>query len=351
MAPFLVRTSGPTDSTRPKARALGFSFVTLLVAGCVSYEPAPVDVSQVLHDLEALRWEASGTNGDETSAEDGATPRELAAFAVAHNPTLSAVRGRIGVSNALLIEAGLLPDPTIGWDAMDVLAVELNGEDFEAVVSSVDADASEIVVNGDITVFVQPGADLFDLTDDEQTDLDLGDLEEDDSVRLFGLDGCEAETFAAFVVLLLPDELPEPEDGEGCGVGFWKNHLDAWPEDIDPDDLFSDYFDDAFPGKTLLDVLRQGGGELHRAGVVHRLAVRQPRQLHPPAALGLTAQEQAALGLGELLLAVEPEAGLVVLERGVGHGGQMTGSMPRSAKPLSSKFLRKRSRSFSAWAS
>ena len=133
MAPFLVRASGPTDSTRPRAGALGFSFVTFLVAGCVSYEPAPVDVSQVLHDLEALRWEASGTNGDETSAEDGATPRELAAFAVAHNPTLSAVRGRIGVSNALLIEAGLLPDPTIGWDAMDVLAVELNGESATSV--------------------------------------------------------------------------------------------------------------------------------------------------------------------------------------------------------------------------
>lgn len=133
MAPVLIRALGPTDSTRTTARAFGPSLVALLVASCVSYEPAPVDVSQVLHDLEALGWEAPEADGDAASADQGATPRELAAFAVVHNPALASARARIGVSSALLVEAGLLPDLEIGWDAMDVLAVEIEGESATSV--------------------------------------------------------------------------------------------------------------------------------------------------------------------------------------------------------------------------
>ena len=134
MAPLLVRAPGPTDSTRRSTpRALLALFAAFSVAGCVGYEPAPVDVSRVLHDLQAVRWEAHENEGDGTSARGGATPRELAAFAVAHNPALASARARIGVSNALLVEAGLLPDPQIGWDAMDALAVEIDGESATSV--------------------------------------------------------------------------------------------------------------------------------------------------------------------------------------------------------------------------
>lgn len=59
-----------------------------------------------------------------------------------------------------------------------------------------------------------------------------------------------------------------PTGGEGCTPGFWKQaqHFDAWTDPYDPGDLFSDHFENAFPGKTLLQVLQQGGGGLNALG-------------------------------------------------------------------------------------
>ncbi|MFN0179986.1 MAG: hypothetical protein ACKVZ0_14395 [Gemmatimonadales bacterium] len=56
--------------------------------------------------------------------------------------------------------------------------------------------------------------------------------------------------------------------GEGCTPGYWKqpHHFDSWPAPYAPGDLFSAYFEDAFPGKTLLQVLSTGGGKLIALG-------------------------------------------------------------------------------------
>ena len=56
--------------------------------------------------------------------------------------------------------------------------------------------------------------------------------------------------------------------GQGCTPGYWKQeqHFDSWPAGYLPSDLFSKYFEDAFPGKTLLFVLWQGGGGLNALG-------------------------------------------------------------------------------------
>lgn len=55
--------------------------------------------------------------------------------------------------------------------------------------------------------------------------------------------------------------------GEGCTPGYWKVfvHRDSWV-DYSPTDLFSSVFENAFPGKTLLQVLWQGGGGLNALG-------------------------------------------------------------------------------------
>jgi hypothetical protein len=47
--------------------------------------------------------------------------------------------------------------------------------------------------------------------------------------------------------------------GEGCTPGYWKqpHHFDDWPAGYDPATPFSDVFEDAFAGKSLLDVLAQ----------------------------------------------------------------------------------------------
>jgi hypothetical protein len=57
---------------------------------------------------------------------------------------------------------------------------------------------------------------------------------------------------------------------QGCTPGYWKqrHHFDSWPAlaPFRPESLFSAVFEDAFPDKTLLDVLKRGGGGLRSLG-------------------------------------------------------------------------------------
>jgi len=59
----------------------------------------------------------------------------------------------------------------------------------------------------------------------------------------------------------------EESGGEGCTPGYWKQdqHFDSWTT-YTPDMQFSDVFEDAFPGQTLLDVMWNGGGGLNALG-------------------------------------------------------------------------------------
>lgn len=95
--------------------------VALALPSCVSYEPQPVEPLAILRELEqaALPSERKGA-----PAGNGLTPRQAAGWAVTHNPALVALRAEFGIAEAELVRAGLLPDPVVGWDAMDVLAVE-----------------------------------------------------------------------------------------------------------------------------------------------------------------------------------------------------------------------------------
>jgi hypothetical protein len=60
----------------------------------------------------------------------------------------------------------------------------------------------------------------------------------------------------------------EERGGEGCTPGYWKQpqHFGNWTAPYDPNDLFSEHFENAFPGMTLLQVLSQGGGGLKALG-------------------------------------------------------------------------------------
>jgi hypothetical protein len=55
--------------------------------------------------------------------------------------------------------------------------------------------------------------------------------------------------------------------GQGCTPGYWKqpHHFDSWVG-YSPDQLFSSVFENAFPGRTLLQVLEAGGGGLTALG-------------------------------------------------------------------------------------
>ena len=57
------------------------------------------------------------------------------------------------------------------------------------------------------------------------------------------------------------------EEDEFCSLGYWKQeqHFDSWQSYV-PSQQFSSIFENAFPGKTLLQVLQQGGGGLNKLG-------------------------------------------------------------------------------------
>jgi len=103
----------------------------LILCGCgtVGYQPSPLDPAEVLRTLRtADDLDPVGPASGEPSAA-GLTIEQAAAFAVTRNPQLAAIRAEIGVAEARLVEAGLLPDPSIGWDAMDVLTNQwVNGD-------------------------------------------------------------------------------------------------------------------------------------------------------------------------------------------------------------------------------
>lgn len=68
-------------------------------------------------------------------------------------------------------------------------------------------------------------------------------------------------------ILTFFNSIEEMGGGQGCTPGYWKQsqHFDSWTG-YAPNQLFSSVFEDAFPGKTLLQVLQQGGGGLNALG-------------------------------------------------------------------------------------
>lgn len=61
---------------------------------------------------------------------------------------------------------------------------------------------------------------------------------------------------------------PPAGGGQGCTPGYWRqrHHYDSWAAPYTPDTPFGAVFEDAFPGKTLGQVVRQGGGGLKALG-------------------------------------------------------------------------------------
>lgn len=73
---------------------------------------------------------------------------------------------------------------------------------------------------------------------------------------------------ASFKWLTAALSVADRQGGQGCTPGYWKqpNHFADWTAPYSPDDLFADYFEDAFPGRTLHDVVKKGGGGLDALG-------------------------------------------------------------------------------------
>ena len=117
----------------------------LVCTGCTSYEPAPLPPGDLLQALERVGLEdvprvfragpparardpgqvaATGSDAAALAFDpaDGLTLVEASAAAVRLNPLLAALRAEVAVTDAQLVEAGLLPDIVVGWEAGNNIA-------------------------------------------------------------------------------------------------------------------------------------------------------------------------------------------------------------------------------------
>jgi len=91
----------------------------LLIAGCASYQPLPLDASlKPPHSIDQLHTDASAHTelpkvwrNSAVNVRDGLNETEVALLAVLNSPHLYAARMQIGEAQARLVKAGLLPDP------------------------------------------------------------------------------------------------------------------------------------------------------------------------------------------------------------------------------------------------
>jgi outer membrane protein TolC len=110
----------------PKFPRLIAAFVPFaLFAGCVSYQPMPLDRDAELAALRATALdglvveharpgEGQGAAATRIDPTDGLDDDELVAVALTLNPALKAKRLSTGDAQARLIEAGLWPNPVVG---------------------------------------------------------------------------------------------------------------------------------------------------------------------------------------------------------------------------------------------
>ena len=101
----------------------GVGALALLLVGCKSYEPKPLDVEAELQRLEGLNLGVTvdrSRPGQESAKQDGFDPSdglseaEAVALALTLNPELHARRLATGEADARLIAAGQWPNPRIG---------------------------------------------------------------------------------------------------------------------------------------------------------------------------------------------------------------------------------------------
>jgi len=149
--------------------------VAVAFAGCATYTPEPITdekVSDVLQppDITVLRARATDL-GVAVAAplsldwREGLTPDSAATLAVLLNPTLRAERDRRGLARAQVLQAGILPNPQIGfgmdfpyganssgekiaygldvsWDVTDLIARDATVNAAKAAAAQVDLEVA-----------------------------------------------------------------------------------------------------------------------------------------------------------------------------------------------------------------
>ena len=107
--------------SRKLALQAAFYLLPVLLAGCATYQAAPLasktslldSVPHLVVDTASLHFPAGTLMPHTFDASDGLDMTELAMLAVANNPDLQAARDDAGIAQAQAYAAGLLPDPQL----------------------------------------------------------------------------------------------------------------------------------------------------------------------------------------------------------------------------------------------
>ena len=98
------------------------TLLLVALAGCTLYHEQPLDATAALQapPLDAVRVAAAAFNHPllrpiTIDGQDGFTPDEIALMTVITSPRLRAVRDQRGVAQAQVVQAGLLPNPQLGY--------------------------------------------------------------------------------------------------------------------------------------------------------------------------------------------------------------------------------------------
>lgn len=114
---------------------------TGFAAGCASYEPRQLALQPALVATVAA-LDRTKPDGSQIHVDEPLTLTDIGLLALQNSPDLKAIRGRRGVAQAQVIQAGLLPDPVLSGS----YGVLLAGPDF--------ANAFTATLTGDIAALV-----------------------------------------------------------------------------------------------------------------------------------------------------------------------------------------------------
>lgn len=138
-----------------------------------------------------------------------------------------------------------------GLDRPNAIEVTVGGSTtvYNNLLHSVDGDEWDTRI---IPVIIPAGATTLTVHASSVDNLNTGNL---------------PASFAWNAAGLTIQEIPNL-GGEGCTPGYWKQtqHFDSWTLPYTPNTPFSAVFENAFPGKTLGEVLELAGGGLNALG-------------------------------------------------------------------------------------
>lgn len=133
--------SAGAQAVRTQAVTLGTVAACLILGGCAGYRAQPPATQAILApNVAALDRARPGL--PPISADQPLTPAEVALLAVQNSPDLRATRAQRGVSQAQVVEAGLLPDPVLSGNYGVLLAGPAFADAFAATLT---ADVASLI--------------------------------------------------------------------------------------------------------------------------------------------------------------------------------------------------------------